>query len=235
MHLTVLLLSLFLYSCATRYVLPGNRFMTPETNGSFLRGQVELQQTNANQLRAKTSQGTTDQGVAYSDLARTSYLVSTSFFEQMDLFWAHTGAANSLAGIKIQLIGSPRVSNGTGHKLALSAALGENEHEPEDKSIDFTLGGREFGLLYGYRFNQSLLPYSSLMYSSYNFEGDIKKGANAGLRPRYDTQILAANLGLQIDFQVLFGKLECTYQRLTTTNTDERSRFIFGYSIGLSW
>jgi hypothetical protein len=235
MHLTVLVLSLFLYSCATRYVLPGNRFMTPETNGGFLRGQVELQQTNANQLRAKTAQGTVNQGVAYSDLARTSYLVSSSFFEQVDLFWAHTGAANSLAGVKVQLLGTPRVNNGIGHKLALSAALGENAHEPEDKSIDFTLGGREFGLLYGYRINPTLLPYSSLMYSSYNFEGDIKKGANAGLKPEYGTTILAANLGLQIDFQLLFGKLECTYQKLATDNTKDRGRFIFGYSIGLSW
>jgi hypothetical protein len=55
-----------------------------------------------------------------------------------------------MLGGKLQIMGGSRSSNSAGHKLSLALALGGNEHETDDESIEFELSGREFLVLYGY-------------------------------------------------------------------------------------
>ena len=234
----VLLLTLLLQvSCATKYVVPGNRFITPESQGQALRGQFEFQQTNANQLTVDTSQGTVDQGVKYNDISRTGFLLSNSIFDQLDVYWSHIGSANSMVGLKFQFLGDSRVAKTVGHKMSIAGALGENEHETEDTSVEFNLGGKEFLLLYGYRFSDMFMTYSSFSMATYKFDGDIRSsdpGLN-GADPQFDTKIQSLSAGLELSWAALFGKLEATYQQLKTTDTKDKSRIIFGYSIGFSW
>lgn len=227
---------LLLTGCATKYIVPGNRFMTPETNGGALRGQAEIQQTTGQQLKIDASKGTVTNGVTYSALPRTGFQVSNSFFEPFDLYWTHIGGGNSLLGGKFQFMGGSRTSKAVGHKLAAAASIGGNEHEPEDKSILFKLSGREFLLIYGYRLSEFILPYFSFSQAQYDFNGTIKKDpVLAGMKPHYTTVIWSFSPGMEFSYGPVVAKLEGTYQRLKTSNTKTKDNMIFGWSLGYAW
>ena len=225
------------WGCATKYLLPGNRFLTPESQGGAFRGQFEIQKTNANEVSIDTTQNTVDRGVLYSTITRTGFLYSNSFFEQFDLYWSHVASANSMLGGKFQFLGGSRTSNSVGHKMSLAAAFGSNEHETDDGVVEFKLGGQEFLLLYGYRFMESIMAYSTLSQASYNFSGKIHS-SNASLnsqRPNIDSRIISASGGLEVGVNPVFAKLEFTYQSINTDKTKAYTNFITGLSLGLSW
>lgn len=221
-----------LSGCATKYLIPGNRFITPETQGDAFHGQIEFQQTAANQLSANLTNDSVDDGVLYTDVSRSGFLFSNSFFDRFDLVWSHTGAANSMIGGKIQVLGGSRVSKSAGHKAALTVLFGGNEHETDDASVEFELTGREYLLSYGYRINENILPYATFSYASYNFNGTVTA---SGLELEYLTTSTSANAGLEFSLDAFFAKLEASYQQLKTVDTKDKTRIGFGYSLGFQW
>lgn len=233
-----LILLLFLTSCATKYIIPGNRFMTPETQGGAFRSSLEIHQSSANKLTADVSDGTVDNGVDYSVTKRTGFAYATSFLEQLDLFWTHTGGGNSLLGGKYQFAGASKAAKGAGHKMALSFAMGGNEHETDSSpKVEFDLSGQEFQLLYGYRINEFVLLYSNLAYSRYTFDGEIVSG-NApikGLKPNYESKLYSLYGGMEVTLGAFFVKGECGYQEINTTDTKAYGNFLFGYSVGATF
>ena len=228
----------FLVGCATQYIVPANRFMTPESQGGTFQSQFEFQQTPGNQLTANVSNGTVKDGVTTNLIPRSGFLISTSFLDSLDLFWSHTTAANSLLGVKYQFLGTSRSSKGVGHKMAISAAAGGNEHKIEGSTrVDFELKGQEYQLLYGYRFSEMILTYLNYSYGRYNFHGDIISSDPVlnGLKPAYETQTQTVYSGLELTLGRVYGKAEYGYQQLKTTDTKSISQFIFGYSVGFFW
>lgn len=228
---------IFLSSCATKYIVPGNRFITPESQGGALHGQAEFQQTTANQLTVVTENGTVDDGVIYSDIRRSGFLVSESIFNSFDVIWSHTASANSMFGGKLQVLGGSKLENQTGHKASLGALFGGNNHETEDKAVEFTLSGREYLFLYGYRFSENILPYASLSLATYKFQGTVSTNdpITNGLKPNLVTTARTLSGGFEFSFERFFAKLEASYQQLSTSDTKSYSHYIYGYSFGYSW
>lgn len=227
-----------LVSCATKYILPGNRFLTPETQGGMLESQFEVQQTSATKANIDASEGSLNDGLVYSNTKRTGYLYSTSLLEMIDFYWAHTGSANSMLGAKVQLLGGSRKAKAVGNKFAFTAAIGSNEHRLKgDPEIKFKLGGTDFSLIHGYRFNEFVMLYDSLAYSTFNFDGTVTSNNPAfnGAKPGYDTKILGAHIGAEIGFGPFFGKLEYAYQMIKSSSTKNRMASLLGYSVGFSW
>lgn len=201
-----------------------------------MRGQVEFQQAGANLLTINTDAGTVDDGVKYTDVTRTGFLISNSIFNQFDFVWSHTGGGNSMLGGKFQFLGATRSEKGAGHKASFAVLFGGNEHETDDESIEFELSGREYLLLYGYRISENIFPYTSFSYATYSFNGTIKSSdALNGLEPNLETTARTLTGGTEFSFESLFAKLEISYQQLETTDTKEKNHFIFGYSFGISW
>ncbi len=234
-RLLIIYFLLTLGGCATQYILPGNRFATPETQGGFLNNQFEFQQTPGNQLTADLSQGSVEDGVLTQQISRSGFAYATSLFDSFDFFWTHTGASLSLFGAKFQFLGGSKSSKATGNKMALSVATGGNSHEIEGSTqVKFELQGTEAQLLYGYRFSELVMLYSNLSYSSYNFNGEVISTDITinGLKPSYDTKIYAFYQGLEFDLWSFFGKVECGYQQIQTSNTKDEAHFIYGYSMG---
>lgn len=230
-----LILLLFLTSCATKYIIPGNRFMTPETQGGAFNSSFEIHQSQANQLTADVSKGSVDDGVISTVTKRTGFEVETAFLDKLDLFWTHTGGGNSLIGGKIQFLGASKTAKGVGHKMALSLAMGGNKHETEGSTkVEFELTGQEYQLLYGYRLNEYFLLYSNLAYSRYNFSGEIhaKDPLINDLKPEYQNKVYALYGGMEASVGSFFVKLESGYQIIQTTDTDDVGNFIFGYAFG---
>lgn len=233
----LLFLSLYLLGgCATKYIVPGNRFITPETQGGAFKGAIEFQQAGATQLTVDTSQGSVEDGVNYAETTRSGFQFNNSIFESFDFVWAHTGSANSMLGAKLQVMGASRDANGAGHKLSIAALFGGNEHETDDESVEFELGGKEFLIIYGYRINESILPYLGISLASYDFVGKINaSGPLNGAEPKLTTSAKGLNLGTEFSMNAFFAKVEATYQTLATTDTKDKDRFMFGYSVGFSW
>lgn len=210
--------------------------MTPETNGGAFKGQFEIQQTSANQLALSIPQSTVE-GVVYGTVPRTGFMYSNSFFEAFDLYWSHIASANSLLGGKLQIIGGSKATKSAGHKMSLAAAIGSNEHESEDGAVEFKLGGNEYLVIYGYRFNETIMIYSHLARSVYTFDGTYQ-GSNPalrGLEPKVKTTSTALSGGGEVSFGPFMGKLEGTYQMLESSGTEKLTHFLFGWTLGYSW
>ena len=233
----ILVLLFILSGCATKYILAGNRFITPESQGGALRGQIEVQKTAATQLQVNIDQTNHVDGAVISEIARTGFLLNTSFFEQFDFVWSHTGSANSLLGGKFQFIGSSRTTPEAGHKFSLGALFGGNNYETDDKSVEFTLTGKEYLAIYGYRFKEWILLYGTFSYSEYLFKGIIHSSNPVlnGQRPRLNTRMTAVYAGLEFTYQAVFFKVESGYQELATTNTKDFSHTVTGISLGYAW
>ncbi len=224
------------YGCATRYLIPGNRYLTPESQGEAFRGQAEFQKTTANQLSIDTREGNIDEGVLYEDISRSGFLFSNSLFDQLDLFWSHVSSGNSMLGGKFQFMGGSRHSNSTGHKMAIAAAFGRNEHETEDGVVEFNLGGQEFLFLYGYRFMESVMTYGSISQAAYQFDGRINSDSSLdGLEPKISSRVTSISAGVEGSVKPVFAKLEFTYQTINSDKTKAYSHFITGLSLGVSW
>jgi hypothetical protein len=226
-----------LSGCATKYILPGNRFITPETQGSFFLGQMEYQQTAATQLTIDTSNGTVNDGVLYEDVIRSGFLLSNSLFDSLDFVWSHTGGSASMLGGKLQFLGGSRSGNTAGHKASFAVLAGGNEYETDDKAIKFNLGGTEYLFLYGYRLNPAILSYSSLSYATYDFKGTIHSNDPVldGLTPDLKSTLITLSGGLELTYSPFMTKLEASYQQLQTSDSPNKSSFIFGYSFGFNW
>jgi hypothetical protein len=233
------ILGLFLLtSCATKYILPGNRFITPESQGKMFESQFELQQTSATQANIDISNGSVKNPLIYTDTKKTGFLFSTSVLDSMDFYWSNTGTGNSMFGAKLQFLGESRIAKAAGHKLAATFGIGGNDHHLDgNPGVDFTLGGTDFSLIHGYRFNEFFMLYDALAYSKYQFSGTLTSNNSTlnGLKPSFSNKIIAAFLGAEVSYSAFFAKLEFGYQTLDSSYTKKRNATVLGYSVGVSW
>lgn len=137
-----------------------------------------------------------------------------------------------MIGGKLQLMGNSRISKSAGHKASVGILMGGNEHETDDASVEFELTGREYIVSYGYRISESVLPYATFSYAEYTFEGKV---ASTGMMLEYVTNSRSAVGGIEFSFDAFFAKLEGIYQQLLTSDTKDRTRVGFGYSLGYQW
>jgi len=223
--------------CATKYAVPGNRFITPESQGDFLRGQIEAQKTSITSYAIDSSTGSATSGVVDEHDDRYGYLMTTSVLDIVDFVWSFTDSANSMIGAKLQFIGASRTAKSDGHKLAAAYLVGGNDYETDDKSVKFQLDGQEIILIYGHRFLNAYLPYVSLSHSTYKFDATISSSSPAlnGARPAYTTSVNSVNLGTEFTWESLFLKIEYSYQQLATSKSGSLTNYNLGYSAGFSW
>lgn len=235
----LLLLSLFSFvGCATKYILPANRFITPESQGGILRGSFELQATKGHEAKFDTSSGSASDGVVYNKITRTGYLLQNSIADQFDLYWSHTGGSTSLFGGKFQFLGASRSGKGTGHKMAAAFGFGGNEHDPEDKVIKtFAMKAQEFLLLYGFRFSENVMPYTSLSYTKYDMDVEMGSGAGSasGQEVKSQSKMKGLSGGVEVSYAAWLSKLEYTAQMISTDRTKDKTVYVLGYSVGYSW
>ncbi len=237
---SIILVVLFLCtSCATKYVLPGNRFISPESVGGSLRPQIELQQNSSKVVSIDVSGGRTDNRLLYSDKNRTGYFFGMSLIEQLDFIWYQTASSVSFTGARIQILGGSKSSNATGHKLALTAALGGNEHELDETEpkISFKMSGQDYSLIHGYRFSPNILVYESFSQTNITYDGKLKSNDPTfnGLEVGYRNTLYGLFAGVEFSYNSLMVKLECGYQRIKSTNTPNKEGMLYAYALGYNF
>lgn len=231
--LFLLITLLLLSGCATRFILPSQRFLSPEVQGGGLKSTIEIQKTTAHLARLKGG----DEGIkglAYDEISRTAYQFSTGLFDQFDLVWSHIGSANSLIGGKYQFIGSAK-GGGEGHKLSLAYLVGGNEHESDNKDIEFRLNAQEFWGIYGYRMNPFLMPYASFGLGLYKYRGHIKKGYYSGERPKIKSDLYMSSVGVELNYQSISLRIESGFQLIESSRTSDKWAMRTGFGLGYSW
>lgn len=231
-NISLLCLTFLVSSCATRYILPSQRFLSPETQGGGFKTSIEMQKTTAHQAKLKGEDDGIG-GLKYEELSRTAYQLSTGLFDSFDIVWSHIGSGNSLVGGKFQALGGDR--GGDGSKLSFAYLVGGNSHESDRKDIEFTLNAQELWGIYGVRLNSFLMPYASLGYGKYNYKGKIKKGIYRGENPKIKSDIYTLMFGGELNFEGFIFKLESGMQLLESTKTKDKWTYRTGFSLGYGW
>jgi len=236
-----LLINLFLISlvsCASRFIIPGNRFYTPETQGGALKGAVEYSSSTATQLIIDDRNASVEEGLISEKIGRNGTMLSLSVMDPIDLIWTRVNAGSSLLGAKLQFLGTPRSAKAVGHEVAFVGLFGSNKYETDDETIKFTLDVQEYSLVYGYRVTENILPYASITISTYQYDVNLLKGPINGVGtsdPSYTSKVKALNLGSEFSFNMLFVKPELTYQLISTTDSATKTNAIVGVAFGVSW
>ena len=229
-------LFILLSSCASKFILPSNRIMSPETQGLLFNGQLELSQPSTNQLIINTSRGSVEEGVLYYEYVPSGFHLTTGFTERIDFVWSHVGTGNSLVGGKFQLLGEPKLAKAAGHKAAIVFLTGANSYETGDSTIEFDLSGREFMFLYGFRLNEFLFPYVNLSYANYKFEGVLNtRDSLNGLRPNISSRLITFIGGAELNYDKIILRFEGGAQKISSDKTKDFLKYFFGYSLGYSW
>lgn len=235
----ILILLLICSGCATKYVLPGNRFISPESVGGGLKVQAEIQQQSAKLATLDVSGGQTNNRLQYTDQNRMGYFFGVSFFEQMDFLWYQTASSVSFIGTRIQLIGGSKASKASGHKLSITAAIGGNEHEIDngDPKIEFDMSGQDFSIIHGYRINEYVMFYDTLSLTNISFDGTLKSKDSFfdGLEVNSSIKMMGVYAGMEFSYNQVMAKLECGYQTIEAKHTPNRSGIKIGYSFGYNF
>lgn len=247
---------LFIFtSCSTTRILTVKpellHFDTPETSGGFLNGNVTFSAatktpryefgrgTTGNFFGTDTTLGDTEEAV----LGDASSLgLSLGLWDRVDIFTRTRG----MAGIKIQVLGSPRIKQEEGWKLAISAAAGDYSYVESydifpigasDENSNFYVDGvsSDITVNTGYRFSPRILVYANLFKNQTEVTGFY---SNVNTTFRKDRSHEAKGVLIGVNFMSDkhgFATLEFGYARSSWTLLGTNTYTPVGISFGSYW
>ncbi|MBY0516702.1 MAG: hypothetical protein K2P81_07335, partial [Bacteriovoracaceae bacterium] len=162
-----------LAGCATKLRAPINRMVSPETVGGAFNTELELSSLNQVEGKVDVSQST-PYPIQFSPVSSMGYFAALSMADSFDITWQHTASAPSMLGIKWQFLGGSLQSAGAGHSMALTAAIGGNEHEIDgNPKITFKVGATDYALIHGFWLAPFWQIFESVGYSHYTYDGEL--------------------------------------------------------------
>ncbi len=209
--------------------------ISPEAIGGG--AEIEFQRVGYSEARLDFAGGKTDNALLMGDPVsnRTLYM-GLGVSPTVDIFVRVPQESSSLLGVKVQVLGAPsKVRNNT-HQLAFTLAIGSERDSFEGTyEIDLKSDVRDYSLIYGFRFTEYALIYSSISVSTYSFEGDITNSGGATLSDDSidytASNILGGQLGLELGGDSFALKLELAAQKIKWTNSEEKLLYSSGLSI----
>ncbi len=258
--LFIFFLPLFFISCATDidFRIPTNRFESPETNGGFLRGEIDLGYESSQRVSLTEIWDYSIFGIDYatevsdgtyiSERQEPVFKLSLGILSRLDLFTRSSYDSPDMYGAKFQFWGTPRLAKQPGLKMAIAASIGsdtwdesnltatnpDNQNEIEYDS-ELTVDAYDLSFIMGYRLTPSFLTYLNIYYSNYNADASLTKPDQTTHDYSSDTNTQGALLGIQLGERGIV-KLEAGYSKTEDTESGaEDERVSLGASIGLGW
>ena len=226
---------MILSSCATKVRTPLNRMISSESIGGSMNSEIQLAKVSAAQGKFNVSQDK-PYPISQSQTGTNSYWWGLSLLESIDFFWWHTASTSSLFGLRYQMLGAPQLQNPQGHSLALTAALGGNEHETNSETkLDMKIGARDFSLIYGLWLLPFLQANSSVFYSSTDLSGKLTSKSDSTLNSKLDyknTQT-GMSLGLTLKWSSYSFKTEYAYTQSKWSETPSKAFGSLGFALGI--
>jgi hypothetical protein len=254
---TLLILSMILLTtagCATKFYLPGNRFITPESSGGLWKGEVKLGALGVTDVNIANDMTSTSPNLtpAMNKNSTMSLGGQLGLHERLDFYLNSVMGGPNYAGVKVQLLGDAAttakadnfslalVGGGAFSNTRLTASNGDIQGESTLK-----YSGWEAMVLLGYRPSDSFLLYAGPFQSVVNADVAIKRtqGGTTTVtgEPDGNGEMRGITGGLRFG-QNFFLNLEVTATETVWTReqpsrlaTDKFSDTAFGAAIGGAW
>lgn len=224
---------LTLASCATKFRFPLNRMISPESVGGAFNGEFELGQQGQAEGKIDVSQAS-PYPMKFNQRMGTSFFGALSLIESFDFYWNHTASAPSLIGGRWQFIGNSQLAGGSGHSMAITGAVGGNEHEIDgNPKVEFKVGATDFSLIHGYWFTANWQIFESLGYSTYSVEADLS-GSPSG-RVDDEAKQLTAAIGTALVFKPGKIKIEAAYTKLDWSSSGNDTFISYALALGFNF
>lgn len=251
-----LILSLFiLVSCSTelKYKMSNHKFLTPETKGKFLKGDIALAYQQSQKVVLATAYdhiifnlpATVNTNSSMDRTGEVNLPITLGLLSLLDFY-----TLDSSYGLKFQFWGSPEMERTLGWKAAIALAYG---YEHNDSSgLTYTSGNNsrsyntdikvknyDVSLIFGKRLTETFLLYLSLMRDYYNYSGSLTStqfsNINVSGHSINQGAVLGAHLIESNSKRPFFFKLEGGVVDGQLDSRNSRTAATFGGDVGWSW
>jgi hypothetical protein len=189
MRFLIFLVLLTLSSCAGYIRTQATKMISPETQGAFAAGAIDLRLESQNRDRLSFINDRTDNPVNPEDaIYSLALLAELGIFKRLDIYFQPHTLSASHYGAKYQLVGDPRKNAKKGNfSISLLSGIGSGSSEIRSNSdleelfneniekfqVDYS--HKEFGLIIGHRWAEKVLHYANMIYQENRITGDVTK------------------------------------------------------------
>lgn len=208
----------FVTSCASYIHTPQNRMISPEAQGKFFSGAVDVRLSSTKEDEwAFTDNDTSKPFDGHRDVYKISGLIDLGLINRLDFIYLDylSGSTVGIFGLKLQILGSPRSEAKRGNfSLSLFAGAGSNKdsisNSDNDLSnltsnvdkLEYEVDHHDLGLIIGHRWSDQLLHYANAYYFHENIKGEVTTDGNvldsAKFKDSQDGMIYSTGLILDI-------------------------------------
>lgn len=253
------LLISFLAGCGktVEYLMPETRMLSPETQGSLWKGEVSFNGTSSQEMilsKAVDSMIFNVSSVSAEETLHDSWGLGfgagVGLHEKIDVYVRTSSDSPSVLGLKFQFIGQGADKNTTGWKSSLFAGFGNMEEDegtltvnPQSQSSRTYSGNikvdvQDYGVVTGYRKNESVLYYSNLYYSQYRVKSTLTSTNHPTINVDGDSDQYGALLGLEYGAKKawdVFFRIESGYVLTKWNSSLKKGNIPFAALVGFSW
>jgi hypothetical protein len=196
---------LVLTSCASYIHTPQNRMISPEAQGKFLSGAIDLRLSSTKEDEwSFTNNDTKRPFDGERDIYKISGMIDLGLLNRLDLVYLDylSGSTVGIIGLKVQVLGDSRMKAKKGNfSLSLFAGGGANSDTISNSSndlsnltsnvdkLEYDVDHEDLGVIIGYRWSDSFLHYANAYYFHENINGKVTTDGNALNKAKFkDTQ-----------------------------------------------
>lgn len=247
-NLYLLLIILSFASCSqVRIHSPSSRYISPETAGKTLNGEIEIQQQVGTQGTISLEANEIDNPMKLSNtVSHIGTGINLGILEKIDFIGYGRTEGPPLYGVKVQLVGDSKINAKKGNfSVALTAGMGTSTSEFNDSSFltnskttaDAEQTLTDFSIIVGYRTDDDVLVYGSAQTNNHkvNLKISSSEASLDGKNLNLETQTFGLALGLIRYFESYMVKLETSAQQTDWTNSKKMTYGFAGLSIGKHW
>lgn len=240
--------------CASKFYIPGNRFLIPENSGGTWKGEFRTGGVGVTQVQVadditSSSPDTTPKLVENSSAALGFNL---GLFSRLDLYGNAVAGGPSFAGLKLQLLGDQNSSakaNNFSLAIAGAAALGSETLDAESSGIKgqskLKFSGSQVLALMGYRLADDLLFYVGHSVDKIKADVTVQRTQNGTTtttaEPDGIGELTATTAGLRfgksffLNLEYSLMKTKWDREQPTQLAATDLEEGAFGAAIGGSW
>lgn len=244
-----------LASCSTelKYHMTNHRFLTPETKGAFLKGDVSAAyQLNQKVILASAYDSivfnlptTPNTDTAMEGTSEFNLPITLGLLKRLDFYMI-----DEKYGLKFQFVGSPEAERSTGWKAAIAASYGSEEND--SAGVTFTSGNstrtydtkiklenNSVQLIVGNRLEENFLLYLTLVRDYYKYNGTLTSNQFSALNVSGHSTNYGSLLGfnLQSDDKKhpVYVKVEGGVMKGKLDKNNARTAGTIGGAVGWGW
>lgn len=226
--------------------------LSPEAQGSFLSGQIEVRLEAQKKDRLDFDDNTTKNSV---DRADTPYSVTPitelGLFKRLDLYYQPHLTSPGIWGLKLQVLGKTKNEADKGNfSTSLIAGVGGEARSMTSsgdlteiftnsiKKVEINTVHREAGIISGYRWSKDYLQYANAVYTNLRVEGQVTNQSEtlreASFNYRQDGMIYSTGLIRYFDKQAHW-KIDYSHFTSDWTRTQKQTVNSLSCALGFNW